>query len=1187
MAEAVRVIVRCRPFNNREKGLNSKKIVRIHKDIKQVQLVNPEAPDEEPKTFVFDAVFDDDCTQREVYQAAAEPLVRDVIEGFNGTIFAYGQTGAGKSWSMEGARSGPEDLKGIIPKSFIQVFAEISANTNPSKQFLVQASYIEIYNENVRDLLCLDPKDLDTPLDLKEDPDKGVYIKGLSMHVVKDADEIQTHMTRGNDRRQVGATLMNATSSRSHSIFTIRMETSEPDPIKSAQTLQQEFKIKAGKLNLVDLAGSERQGKTGATGDRLKEATKINLSLSALGNVISALVAGKGKHIPYRDSKLTRLLQDSLGGNTKTTMCAAISPADDNYDETLSTLRYANRAKNIQNKPKVNEDPKDALLKEYQSEIARLKAMLRAQGIELPDDIGGEPAGGEPASKPAASSGGAPAPARAAARNNNDNDNDDGGNADDPAPAPVRRAQAAPRAPSGDNEDGYSQPSQNQGAKDGPASPRDLADNVVYRDGPAREVQVAVLPDMSEFVGPGGDDRWSKFKADWAAQQKVLEEERSRHDKKVEELALQLQMEVDKMETELEAIQDPVTRKQREEAALELQTRIREEKDRHEQLANDVEDKLRFIGGRRNIMEEQMARLKDDSAATQQQMKKRLEKMQKKLIRGHGEAQSQAKMLADQLAREQAEKEALAARQAELDEQKLLIEETYQSAMDELQGKTRKLKKLQHKYKASLEEIKDLTSEFELEKEGYLNNIRDVMRELRLYKAICGEVLTASDLDKIVKRASWSDAKDMWILPPIDMPVVFPRVGMAPEPPSGARAQTAYGARKPMGESSRYLTQETNNNSNNNTYTKASAAADPAGWRKSILANDERKEGFKKTAAQQQAPKAVPSRLSNMGDTQPSVRFAPGPSLRRALGEEEGKVSIPNNSSAPKRDISDTPAISRAAFDPSTDKTLFSVSRQDPLEKFKQLPDSMNMTRKNFDTDATPFKRAAEDNTPPANLPLPASMQNARARPSFDVAGIPGPKQSNELSDSMGRKVRSDSVGSTNMGEQADAALRFDSNRKSFAAPPQFASGHADMQNQASAALNVDITRKSFAKPTSPVFGSSNPSGSMDGALFRQLAAKPTFSPSLGPGMGPPIEDNGVDAALGRQVGRKNFSVDGSFKPAQQNPADYFGAADAALNARPRGNFAPGGGFGSPAQSSVFGSPGVRQSYQMPKTLLD
>jgi hypothetical protein len=175
-------------------------------------------------------------------------------------------------------------------------------------------------------------------------------------------------MTFGTANRKTASTAMNADSSRSHSIFTIYIET--------AEQVNDEQRIKAGKLNLVDLAGSERSGKTKATGQTQKEGIKINLSLTALGNVISALVDGKSQHIPYRDSKLTRLLQDSLGGNQKTVMIAALSPADYNFDETLSTLRYASRAKAIKNKPIVNEDPKDALLQQYEDEIQKLKKML-------------------------------------------------------------------------------------------------------------------------------------------------------------------------------------------------------------------------------------------------------------------------------------------------------------------------------------------------------------------------------------------------------------------------------------------------------------------------------------------------------------------------------------------------------------------------------------------------------------------------------------------------------------------------------------------------------------------------------------------------------------------------------------------------------------------------------------------
>lgn len=254
----------------------------------------------------------------------------------------------------------------FVCRAFEHIFEAIT--TTEDTKFLVHVSYLEIYNEEIRDLLGNDCR---KKLELKESPEKGVFVAGLSHHPVHDVRQCEKLMEQGWKNRSVGATLMNTDSSRSHAIFSVHLERMETDMSPTSDTT-----IKKGKLNLVDLAGSERQAKTGASGDRLKEATKINLSLSALGNVISALVDGKCKHIPYRDSKLTRLLQDSLGGNTKTLMIACLSPADCNYDETLSTLRYANRAKNIQNKPRINEDPKDALLREYQEEIQRLKQLL-------------------------------------------------------------------------------------------------------------------------------------------------------------------------------------------------------------------------------------------------------------------------------------------------------------------------------------------------------------------------------------------------------------------------------------------------------------------------------------------------------------------------------------------------------------------------------------------------------------------------------------------------------------------------------------------------------------------------------------------------------------------------------------------------------------------------------------------
>jgi hypothetical protein len=284
-------------------------------------------------------------------------------------------SGCGKSFTMQGPTQNPTpDMRGVIPNSFSHIFEQVKASTDV--EYLIRCSYLEIYNEEVKDLLG--NQKVPTKCELKEDPQKGVFVKGLTDVVVETEDQLMAMLDKGLSVRTTASTQMNAESSRSHSIFSVVVEMSTKD-LASGKDL-----IRAGKLNLVDLAGSERQKKTGATGNLLKEGSKINLSLSALGNVISAL-SEKSKHIPYRDSKLTRLLQDSLGGNTKTLMVAAISPADYNFDETMSTLRYANRAKNIKNKPKINEDPKDTMLREFKEEIERLRKMLsdQAGGVNL------------------------------------------------------------------------------------------------------------------------------------------------------------------------------------------------------------------------------------------------------------------------------------------------------------------------------------------------------------------------------------------------------------------------------------------------------------------------------------------------------------------------------------------------------------------------------------------------------------------------------------------------------------------------------------------------------------------------------------------------------------------------------------------------------------------------------------
>ena len=329
----------------------------------EIAVIKP-GGDDAPKNFTFDNVYDWNCKQIDIFTDCAFPIVNNILEGYNGTIFAYGQTGTGKSHTMSGV-VGDADQEGIMPRAFNQIFTSINADSEQT-QFLIRASYLEIYNEEVRDLLSKNPKN---KLELKEKPDSGVYVKDLSFFAVKGVDEINDVLNIGMKNRSVGSTNMNATSSRSHSLFQVTIERSEI----GADGKQH---IRAGKLNMVDLAGSERIAKTGATGDRLKEATKINLSLSTLCHVISALTDPKATYVPYRDSKLTRLLADSLGGNTKTLMISNIGPADYNYDETMNTLRYASRAKNIKNKPKINEDPKDALLREYQDEITKLREQL-------------------------------------------------------------------------------------------------------------------------------------------------------------------------------------------------------------------------------------------------------------------------------------------------------------------------------------------------------------------------------------------------------------------------------------------------------------------------------------------------------------------------------------------------------------------------------------------------------------------------------------------------------------------------------------------------------------------------------------------------------------------------------------------------------------------------------------------
>lgn len=334
---------------------------------------------QEDKDFAFDHCYGVESTQQQVYADLGRPVVSQALDGFNGTIFAYGQTGSGKTFTM----MGNEDMKGIIPQLndelWLKINSKIKTLTNEEgdgkTKFMVTVSFLEVYNEELKDLL--NPSD--KKLKIHEHPKHGIYVDGLCELIVRDSADLLRLINQGNTVRRVASTNMNDQSSRSHSVFTIKIEQVTRTDISGGLTREQTVNAK---VNLVDLAGSERASKTGATGATLKEGANINLSLMTLGNVINMLSEGakKGgkKVIPYRNSKLTRLLQESLGGNSATVMLASISPADYNFSETVSTLKYAHRAKSIANEVKRNEDNNEKMIRELQQQIEQLKQQLQS-----------------------------------------------------------------------------------------------------------------------------------------------------------------------------------------------------------------------------------------------------------------------------------------------------------------------------------------------------------------------------------------------------------------------------------------------------------------------------------------------------------------------------------------------------------------------------------------------------------------------------------------------------------------------------------------------------------------------------------------------------------------------------------------------------------------------------------------
>ncbi|XP_012257534.2 kinesin-like protein Klp98A isoform X2 [Athalia rosae] len=398
---SVRVAVRVRPFNKRELAMNAKMIIQM--DGKRTRIFNTKTPGscrdidgEKYKDFTFDHSYwsydsedENYASQEEVFYDLGTDVIESAFSGYNACVFAYGQTGSGKTFTMMGT---PES-QGLIPRICKTLFARMTAGKEGGASYRTEVSFLEIHNERVRDLLRPDQSQSHS-LRVREHPKRGPYVQDLSNHLVYDYSDIQECMLRGNTHRTTASTNMNDVSSRSHAIFTITFVQAGFSGNMPSETVS--------KVHLVDLAGSERADATGATGQRLKEGAHINKSLVTLGSVISALAevsssscssdstnySKRNVFIPYRDSVLTWLLKDSLGGNSKTIMIAAISPADCNYGETLSTLRYANRAKNIINKPTINEDANVKLIRELREEIQKLKSLIdKDASVERPPQV--------------------------------------------------------------------------------------------------------------------------------------------------------------------------------------------------------------------------------------------------------------------------------------------------------------------------------------------------------------------------------------------------------------------------------------------------------------------------------------------------------------------------------------------------------------------------------------------------------------------------------------------------------------------------------------------------------------------------------------------------------------------------------------------------------------------------------
>lgn len=754
-------------------------------------------------------------------------------------------------------------------------------------------------------------------------------------------------------------------------------------------------------MNLVDLAGSERQAKTKATGARLKEATKINLSLSALGNVISALVAGKGKHIPYRDSKLTRLLQDSLGGNTKTIMIAALSPADYNYDETLSTLRYANRAKNIKNKPTINEDPKDALLREYQDEIKNLKAMLAAQnGGSVPTVMAGATAGvneedlrkqieAELRSKYEAEY---EKRRRASILDMQKKTGDNNNNTNGKGMIQVKDASGVNMPTVSDN---FSPKKGGEGGDGTTVEDLDFGD---MTNALAGHIPPALEKKLQE-----------QLQQQLNARKTQMEEEMK---KKVEESMTKLAEEKKQQEQHIKELMEKMDSKEKDEELAEAKRQ-----------AQDMEEKINQERKRQEELSSQISSAAEQHEKEKDDMKQKLMNLEKKLMKGgqlaadlelkHEEMKKKADI--ERKEREKHEIE-LAMHKKQREEEKLMVEENYTTIKDELQGKTKKLRHIRRKWKASKEEIEDLNKEHEAEKEDHLSQIRENYREMLLYKKICEKFLANYTLEKIVARSHWDENMEGWILPPIELPTQLPQVGMAVAGGSAMRSQSPALGSGGRYDSNRPRSRNSNGSGNSRSNSRSGSRGGERGRYKSSAysSNDGGSDmGWKVNSVHRQAnEEAMYNSYNNhhhhgiqrsrtpVGGSQ---RYSGhhhkhnSNNARNRLGVDRGHSSgrprSTGNGARARSPMSksygdplsaqNTPPR-RANFDPSSHHAQNTDKHND------QIYDNLPQARPHFEPDLATSSSSSDGNAPPTHEQMMESMHSVPRRHRFEGGEVEG-----------------------------------------------------------------------------------------------------------------------------------------------------------------------------------------------------